>query len=1218
MVISNMPKLPLKVLETLREADFWLGKEEVGTLQTFLLGKPQRTSNDQMVAEILIPHVPNADYFHNSQPPWKQMQTTGFQAFLDVEQARYTSIQMQSFFQEEMLCLHKAYFANDDPLTIAFTQQTVCVSWAPQVTRSDFILELFCGGFGGWKLAQAFMNKHCKQNVRMLGVDHDLSAVIQYAITHDAAIFTPTSPTALDSILKNDKDIVFHQGVNDLPWLQHVAVVRPKTATVSAPCPSWSSSGGRQGLQDDNGNAFASAWKALRILQPQIVGVEQVCGFRSHPHFEVVLEIARWAGYELQCDHVYDLAEMTPTRRPRWLAIFMRQDCQPPEDWQWTKWIKWMDRTPEVFGAFDDLSEPESLGFQPSVEVATMYFDDSLMPGTLRAWTKAEIIQHRIPGKAQKQGIFMRAYGFQHELPYHVLLSRGLFGHFVRQNDVFRFWTPWEIAMMHILPAGLVMVKPLRTSYQLLGNLIAVPHALLVLFNMNTLQGNTELNASDLFMKLMRERYTVANTHRVQDDYAWYVGSKQETEKFQKKLKSLIHQLSWDLQQVKDRAPMIPDGVWWHPDHGIQCDSTENIIPPTMNYMDTQVEGIQCQLQLPGDIDLRYEVPSSFPAICILKTWQGEFLPKIEEPCQLISWRPTAPIVELVPKMSTNIAIEEEMPESAHNRILLLSDGKTISLIEAQAHLSWQQQCDTHEILENGMTDHFGQIPASTIVDDLTTIYVGNPPILHELSPNMHFEALDEISMHAIKLPQLDKLKIVFRGPTHAISHVLHLWHQTLTPEWQQWHGRQWLYQEIDENEGIFLLQAFPAHRRISNTMIPANALMKILPIRVLQTGLQFYALSEDDHNGIPCLFKYHGRSVATIRMAPHQRFEPLLSLIRHSFHLQEHGQAPSLVSRGRRCANECTPQDLLEVRQAYDPNARRFIVLHIVLPMVGGGLPDFTSKNAQRHMIQTKVATLLLECGMQPAQISTATSTLVERIGWPKLQHLCYVESHSTKYDTLAQLCYDSAIAFPATSPMLRKIDGRMSKQAKQQHHHVDEDFEVDTYILQEGYFLNEDSTAATVLSSFQPRSNGVYLANIKQAEKWLTTQQPISEDELAMLVTGMNQPSTVLPWRQITAPALNYAGKSVLLQGALIQFGTKQVATPETSTIDEPTSTVHVCAVAVYRDEHDQPTWEAILGSPVKTVKSLLALQGFAGLMKKRLHQGLHDAERSERKTK
>ena len=401
--------------------------------------------------------------------------------------------------------------------------------------------------------------------------------------------------------------------------------------------------------------------------------------------------------------------------------------------------------------------------------------------------------------------------------------------------------------------------------------------------------------------------------------------------------------------------------------------------------------------------------------------------------------------------------------------------------------------------------------------------------------------------------------------------------------------------QDVSEKEVNLIFRPLPPHFQPQKTALPILALQKLIPVRLLQTGLAHFEVEEPQQPSF--IVKLHSRVVATINVDPLQSFSPILALLRHSFYINEFGLTPALVSRGKRCGDDCTFQDLLEDRKVRDPQARNYIVAHVVLPLIGGGLPDLGAKNAQRQLLQSKVAGLLLEVGIPPVQIASVTTKLINQAGWAKLNHLCYVESMQSKHESLMLLCSDAGIMLPKPSPILQKVEGRLKKQAKTNI--LDEDFEVDTYLLQDGFFLNEDNTKASILSSFQPGSSGVILSNIKQAEPWLSTQQPISTDELAMMVTGLQTPTTAMPWQLVQAPAHNAAGKAVLLQGALIQFGARNIKLPPSTDKEMNVEPVPVCAVSVYKEDYDLKTWEALVKSPVKTVKALLALHGFANMI-------------------
>ena len=556
--------IPVKASELMRTADFWTGKEDTGSFQSFLLSNLERDPDGHVFADLLRPHIPNTEYFATNQAPWSEIRHLGFRARINFAKSRYTLPMIQRILKASLVHVRDAYFAHDDPLLIELTQNSIVCIWDEHESTPDSMLELFSGGFGGWHLAQKFLVSLGLPRKQILGLDHELSAVVQYATSHQAAVLTTTSPLGVDALEQIQTDVIFYEEISSVTWLQKVAWIRPKYVTVSAPCPSWSAAGMRSGLEDENGITFVEAWKSLRLLQPDVVGVEQVSGFKSHPHFELMQDIGRWAGYELLHDSIHELAEVCPVKRPRWLAIYVRQDLTPPSDWTWQPWIKWMDRTPSIFGALDHLSPWECACFEPSYEVAKMYMESNLMPGALRSWTRQEILRYRIPGNDQKQNVFMRAYGFQHDLPYHVLLSRGLMGHFVRQEDTFRFWTPWEIALLHLLPRGITMIKPVKIAYQLLGNMIAPPHAAQVLMNMYKLSSPQDVpEPQSIFQKIMALRCTITNSHREQDDYAWYFGTREEIQHMQQQLQKMIHQLSWEIPNLNNKMPVFPAPQRW-------------------------------------------------------------------------------------------------------------------------------------------------------------------------------------------------------------------------------------------------------------------------------------------------------------------------------------------------------------------------------------------------------------------------------------------------------------------------------------------------------------------------------------------------------------------------------------------------------------------------------------------------------------------------------
>ena len=172
----------------------------------------------------------------------------------------------------------------------------------------------------------------------------------------------------------------------------------------------------------------------------------------------------------------------------------------------------------------------------------------------------------------------MSQYGHQHELPYPHLTSKGLFGFFTREHDGFRFWTPWEIACLHLHYQGGLLLKPAKVSWQILGNMIVLPHAVLTWINMLEIDNNSRPDdmcykiqpASETFQKLMAERTTISQTTRIQDDMAWYFGTNKQAEHYQQQLAAIVSQLGSQPDENGMIAISFPPGKWWHPDLGIQ------------------------------------------------------------------------------------------------------------------------------------------------------------------------------------------------------------------------------------------------------------------------------------------------------------------------------------------------------------------------------------------------------------------------------------------------------------------------------------------------------------------------------------------------------------------------------------------------------------------------------------------------------------------------
>ena len=1202
MVVSNIEPLPPCAAELVREYNMWTPNNESGGLFNFLTGPWKIDDDGNFKADLMKSTIPNHEFFVTKTKPLGELSETGFEATIKMEGAEQLIARTHAIRQSALVYIHQAFYSSHDPITVTLTEKSILVDWETKSISHDWILELCAGGFGGWHFASKFLSELDFPKCKFASIEVQLQAAVSNALNHDAVIVTKHSEVSQDFLSKIDRSVVFHQAVQDNEWLPMIAPIRPFAAVISAPCPPWSVSGLLRGLNDENGLVMLHCIGRARILQPEWIAMEQVAGFKCHNQYQTVLAAMNWAGYDLVEDVLVDQAEMTPVRRNRWLSIFCRTDLQRTDRQPWKRWIKRLSVTPANFDSFEELPLHECRNFEPTIRDAEMYLDSSLMPGALRPWTKSQMIQARIPGINQKQGTFMHNYGNSHNLPLSHLSNRGLFGFFVRQSDSFRFWTPWEEAMMHLQIGGLILLKPKEISWKILGNMISIPHGVLVLMNLFC-QADPEKNyksPTEIFQILFNSRLRNSNTTRLQDEFAWYLDQPHLVARMQNRLQKFVHQLGWSLRTEKEFLPDFPPGKWWHPVFGLQTDSHTDL-PPTIDYAEGSVTTTDLVLATNLECGI-YHVQSHDIDYCIDQVWSHQFRSShkndqelqanTKEVHETVILAPTALSAEKQDALQTN---STQIDESDENTVLLLRKESKLIIFDVPAQVSWSKLQQRLPGLPSKLFDHYGQLHSMDVPKTLSVLQEEMPLPIMPLSDEFDLLQLHQVQVEARTIPSIDTLQIHLKGTPTQLGHVAHLWSMAFPAEWQRQNGCVLHMQELDEAKIQLLFRSIPKHLHQGTTKTPSPSLKQIIPTRLFQTGMEVLQSPEPD--ALILLLKHQGRVLHVWKAAPNQTFDPVLDLLRHAFALQDFGFTPAVICKGKRCADKCTVGEL-QKSPLIESRSTRAIICHIVDPIQGGG-QDFGAKNAWKQMLQSKTAALFLEYGIQMQQVAEFTSKLTDQVGFPRLQHLHHSTGAVNKHETFRELCQMCDISLPKGPTAIPLTDAKFAKLARTKNYLPAEEFEVEAYLLQEGYFKNEDDSNAAILSTFQPRSSGVFLSNAKQAEQWLSTQQPISEDELALFVVGLHDPSTTLTKSEIVAPAVNAEGKAVILQGVLIQLGSRSIKIPESDQPMVDSSSVHVCGIVVYKQDHDTATWDQILQAPVKTVKNLLALQGFANVL-------------------
>ena len=242
-----------------------------------------------------------------------------------------------------------------------------------------------------------------------------------------------------------------------------------------------------------------------------------VSGMKEHPHWKIIRDFIRWCGYSIRFARTANLSEITPQQRDRLIIIATHDDA---ELWPHlpVTWPPMQRQTLESFQNLMDLEEPGLSQCTLNDDLLQIYMDPGLLPKALDQRgrnikrSRRDVEQYRIKHPHGIFGCIMSNYSYGHLLPNSTLQYAGLFGTILALPNGLRFMSIPEIliAQSAVMPCWLPSDH--RTCIRILGNAIAVPHALLGLTN--ALAFFFELSGvecRELMIQVMNHRMTARN-----------------------------------------------------------------------------------------------------------------------------------------------------------------------------------------------------------------------------------------------------------------------------------------------------------------------------------------------------------------------------------------------------------------------------------------------------------------------------------------------------------------------------------------------------------------------------------------------------------------------------------------------------------------------------------------------------------------------------------
>ena len=424
----------------------------------------------------------------------------------------------------------------------------------PAVVRC---LEMYAGAFGGWKSAFQFLGQYGIKT-QTVGIELDEIASKAYAATHFSGWIPSNTVLPKAFFMSNGNNWIWQQDVLNEDILPQIISWQPHVITLSAPCPAWSAAGESKGLFVPGGRLFLQSLLQCRWVRPMFIGMEQVSNFHHHTHKHWILKALHMIGYRLAWQRVSNLSDQVSTARLRWLGLAVRiHDETPPVPLQ---------SCPKHDGCWPDIalqfSPEERMKLFLTRQIVDIASDQAFVKTRLATLPAPDVLfAKRVHSSTSVFPTVMAMYGRQHEIDRTFLQKHGYLGHFVQDEHApfsSRFLHPAEVAILHGCCNKVYIHEDMDAAWQHMGNMIAPPHAILVMTNVFQRMSLLNKHIRDIMSDFQDERLTSLNSVFTKLQFGGFVHRHNQT------LTQEFVRNTVALHTVGTPAP----GHIWTPEHG--------------------------------------------------------------------------------------------------------------------------------------------------------------------------------------------------------------------------------------------------------------------------------------------------------------------------------------------------------------------------------------------------------------------------------------------------------------------------------------------------------------------------------------------------------------------------------------------------------------------------------------------------------------------------
>ena len=204
------------------------------------------------------------------------------------------------------------------------------VSGCVDIRRDETIetAELLAGGFNGWFQASYVISRSQRPVRVRFSLDRDTRCAECAAYTHPG-VCVVDDPQQLQASLPKDLDLFVVGDIDQRWWVPALAKPSIEAWMVSPPCQPFSTASSGPGVFAQDGKALLHVLALAEVLKRKCICIEQVQGFVRHPHFGFLRAIWESLGYKAVWQGSFDLRDVAPSSRMRFLIILARSDIVP-------------------------------------------------------------------------------------------------------------------------------------------------------------------------------------------------------------------------------------------------------------------------------------------------------------------------------------------------------------------------------------------------------------------------------------------------------------------------------------------------------------------------------------------------------------------------------------------------------------------------------------------------------------------------------------------------------------------------------------------------------------------------------------------------------------------------------------------------------------------------------------------------------------------------